>query len=115
MFVKILFGSSPDVLTLVLSNMLYIGSIVYLFHKMWNMQDIESVSRIINKSALTPPTLGFIGAMIDVLIYAESVGGIQGGTPYTFMIAMNTIMSVPVTLLLFSIYRGILKRKFKKE
>lgn len=117
MFIKLLFGFSPEVLTLMLVNVLYIISIIIIVEKMWRMDSIVKVKKSIDHYFLIPPLLIFVGGFIDVFIYSESIGGIQGATPYTFMVMFNAMISVPVTLFILIMCRKkILKeKKFNSE
>ena len=108
MFVNILFGMLADVLPLILADILYIISMIVIVRKMWLM-DNDRLKKSIDRHFWIPPVLTFIGGFTDVIIYAESVGGIQGGTPYPFMVMFNTMISVPATLIILYICRKIIR------
>ena len=113
MFVNILFGILAEVLPLIIADLLYIISMAIIVRKMWLMGE-AGLKRSIDRHFWIPPVLTFIGGFTDVIIYAESVGGIQGGTPYTFMVMFNTMISVPITLIILCICRKIIRNsKFK--
>ena len=115
MFINILFGLLAEVLPLIIADLLYIISMVVIVRKMWLMDEAR-LKRSIDHHFWIPPVLALIGGIVDVLIYAESVGGIQGGTPYTFMVIFNTMISVPATLIILYMCRKIIRNnKFKTK
>ena len=64
----------------------------------------ESVLPLSVKHALYPAVGFVVGGFIDVIIYAESIGGIQGGTPYTFALMFSfPVLYIIGLLILLSI------------
>lgn len=112
MFTQLIFD---DDITYILGNILYIGLMIYYSRKLLSKDNIIDVKRNINQYTFRTVIISAVGCFVDLMIYAESIGGIYGGTGYTFAIAINTIISYAFTLMVFSLIERIMKKKLPKE
>lgn len=112
MFSQLIFD---DDMTYIIGHILYIGLMVYYGRKLLSKDNIIDVKRNIDQYTILTVIISAGGYIVDLLIYAESIGGINGGTGYTFAIAINTGLSFVFTALVFTIIEGIMVKKLPKE
>ena len=83
----------------------YIIFAVLMFIAMGIMEKSEKDVLSLSIKHAIYPAIGFVlGGFIDVIIYSDSIGGIQGGTPYTFALMLSfPVMYIIGFLILLSI------------
>lgn len=89
----------------------YIISLILIIHFARKKSTYQELNAIMNKFILVPAGLLFFVGVYDVMIYAESIGGIQGGTPYTFAIMMNAFIGFIISIVIFSITKALFRKK----
>lgn len=114
MFVQILF-MDQGVPTLTFGNLFYLGFMIYYVIEIGRLKDITEVKKRLDSVLFRPAILSFIGGFIDIMLYANSVGGINGGTAYTFMLAINTVIALIVSTIVFTILEIVIRKKHKNE
>ena len=65
---------------------------------------VKSILPLAGTHATYPAIVFIVGRFIDLMIYSNSIGGIQGGTPYTFALMLSfPVMYIIGLLILLSI------------
>lgn len=90
---------------------LYIISMILIIHFARKKSTYQESNAIINKFILVPSVLIFFVGFYDIIKYAESIGGIQGGTPYTFAVMINAYIGFIISIIVFSITKALFRKK----
>ena len=96
----------------------YIISLILIIRYARKKSTYQELNAIINKFILVPAGLLFFVGFYDLIKYSESVGGIQGGTPYTFAVMINAFIVFIISIVIFSITKALFRKKHnlsKKE
>ena len=96
----------------------YIISLILIIRYARKKSTYQEFNAIINNFTLVPAGVLFFVGFYDIMIYAESIGGIQGGTPYTFAVMINAFIGFIVSIVIFSITKALFRKKHnlsKKE
>lgn len=89
----------------------YIISLILIIHFARKKSTYQELNAIMNKFILVPAGLLFFVGFYDIIKYSESIGGIQGGTPYTFAVMINAFIGFIISIIVFSITKAL----FRKE
>lgn len=89
----------------------YIISLILIIHFARKKSTYQESNAIINKFILVPSVLIFFVGFYDIMIYAESIGGIQGGTPYTFAVMINAYIGFIISIIVFSFTKALFRKK----
>lgn len=89
----------------------YIISLILIIRFARKKSTYQEFNAIINNFTLVPAGLLFIVGIYDIMIYAESIGGIQGGTPYTFAVMINAFIGFIISIVIFSITKALFRKK----
>ena len=93
------------------SSVSYIISLILIIHFARKKSTYQELNAIINKFILVPAGLLFVVGIYDIMKYSDSIGGIQGGTPYTFAIMINAFIGFIVSIVIFSITKALFRKK----
>ena len=89
----------------------YIISLILIIYFARKKSTYQELNAIINKFILVPAGLLFFVGFYDLIKYSESIGGIQGGTPYTFAVMINTFIGFIISIVIFSITKALFRKK----
>ena len=89
----------------------YIISLILIIHFARKKSTYQEFNSIIDKFTLAPAGLLFFVGFYDTIEYAESIGGIQGGTPYTFAVMINAFIGFIISIVIFSITKALFRKK----
>ena len=109
MFVWLL--SPEEGMLMPIASVSYIISMILIIYFARKKSTYQELNAIINKFILVPAGLLFFVGFYDIIKYSESVGGIQGGTPYTFAVMINTFIGFIISIVIFSITKALFRKK----
>ena len=89
----------------------YVISLILITHFAKKKSTYQELNAIINKFILVPAVLSFFVGFYDIVKYSESIGGIQGGTPYTYAVMFNAFIGFFVSIIIFSITKALFRKK----
>ena len=94
-----------------IASVSYIISMILIIYFARKKSTYQELNAIINKFILVPAGLLFFVGFYDLIKYSESIGGIQGGTPYTFAVMINTFIGFIISIVIFSITKALFRKK----